>query len=119
MEKIKKIGKQFANDRPGERFINLHRTLHSGGHKVLVSIAGVVGGVVLMIGGLILGFIPGVPGVVLGVLGLALIAAQIPILAKWCDRWEPILRGVLKKCRAAISRNKNNPPIEEKPLELK
>lgn len=118
-KKIKDLSRQFASDPAGERFMNLHRRLHSGGHRPLFSVIGMLADVVLIVVGIFLALIPGVPGIVLGIPGVALIAAQIPLLAKWCDRWEIILRTFFKKQRqkhaAALKRKTASPLKDQNP----
>ena len=109
LNKIKGAWRQFADETAGERVMNLHIRLHSGGHGFLLSALGVFAGVVLIVAGIFLALIPGVPGIVLGVPGVALIAAQFPLLAKWCDRWEISLRTFLKN-----RKQKNATALERK-----
>lgn len=101
--RIKDDYRQFVKDQPGERFMNLHRRLHARRKGPAVNAAGIIAGVVLIAAGVLLALVPGVPGIVLGVLGVALIAAQFPVLARACDRSEIAARRFVKNRRSVSS----------------
>jgi hypothetical protein len=94
--RIKAGYRRFVKDESGQRFFNLHRRLHARHKRPAVILAGILAGVILIAGGVLLGLVPGVPGVVLVILGVGLIAAQFPVLAKACDRLETAARRLLR-----------------------
>ena len=74
-KKIKHAYHEFADEKPGQRFIKAHKRW-KGGDSPAVTIIVVTVGAVLIVVGFLLGLIPGVPGIVLGLLGIALIATR-------------------------------------------
>jgi hypothetical protein len=98
-KKIKSQFQQFRRDVPGERFKNLHSRQQRSGKKLPMTILGIALGIILIAGGILLGFVPGLPGIVLSVLGIGLIAAQFSWLANWCDISELALREFVAKIR--------------------
>jgi UPF0716 family protein affecting phage T7 exclusion len=100
-EKIKRAYQQFKEDAPGERFLNLYQRRQQQSKGPVATVLIVIVGLVLIVGGFLLGLIPGVPGIVLGVLGVALIATRFRRMAVWMDRAEVKLRKLWRKCRAA------------------
>lgn len=89
LSEVKEEWRHFRDDKPGERFCN-HRSRmqHKSKKHSAVSLAL---GVLLLVGGVILLFIPG-PGILLIVFGLALIAAHSKRLSELLDRAEPACR---------------------------
>jgi len=87
----------FRHDGPGERFTNHRERMQhrSRAHSVLA----VALGILLLVGGVILLFMPG-PGLLLLVFGLALIASHSRRLANLLDRAEPALRHAARKTRS-------------------
>jgi hypothetical protein len=88
--------RRFRAARPGERFMQLHSQMHRGGGGRLWFGISVLAGVLLILVGAALGFIPGVPGFLVALLGLGIIAAQVESVARWCDRSERALRRLGK-----------------------
>jgi len=80
-----------------------HRQHRPGRGKFATAFAVIIG-VVLIVGGLLLGLIPGVPGIVLGIIGIALLGAQFRFLAMQLDRLELWLRRWFKKPRRLTPR---------------
>ncbi len=107
VKKFKAAYRNFAHDRPGTRFLNLHLQWTRKAKGPVIRAVAVIIGLVLIVGGILLGLVPGVPGIVLGVLGLALIAAQFRWLAHWCDRVEMWLRGVFKRVRGFFKKRRH------------
>jgi hypothetical protein len=97
--KLKLGYRQFRDDDPGARFINLYRRWNEGGKGVLATIVALGLGLLLIIGGFVLAAVPGVPGIVLGVLGIAVIATRFPRLSMWLDWFELRCRKVWRKLR--------------------
>jgi len=98
-KKFKVACREFARDKPGSRFIHLHRQWSRKATGPWIRALASLGGAILIVAGILLGLIPGVPGIVLGVLGCALIAMQFRWMAEWCDRVEVWARGLFKKRR--------------------
>jgi hypothetical protein len=109
----------FAKDQPGSRFMNLATRIQGLGPRPLVWIIGVGAGVVLMLFGFFLGLIPGIPGFVLGLLGMALIAAQFPSLARMFDTLELSIRRGLRKLRGEKARSEAGDSEKLAPLAAK
>jgi hypothetical protein len=86
----------FKRDQPGHRFAHQHERLRENGMGVKIALA--VGGVLLLVAGIVLCFIPG-PGIPLLVFGLALLAGLSRSLARTLDRAEPVLRHQAKQLR--------------------
>ncbi|HEY4179145.1 MAG TPA: PGPGW domain-containing protein [Kofleriaceae bacterium] len=84
--KLQHQWREFKNDQPGKRFENQHDRMAKESRGLLV--AQTVIGALLLVGGIILLFIPG-PGLLLMVFGLALIAGISRSLARLLDRAEP------------------------------
>ena len=89
-KKMKHAYREFADEKPGQRFIKAHQRWKGGSPAVTIIVVAV--GVVLIVVGFLLGLIPGVPGIVLGLLGIALIATRFRKMAVWMD-WTEV------KCR--------------------
>jgi hypothetical protein len=85
---------RFKHDKPGERFEN-HRERMKHRSRAM-TVAGVGLGVALLLGGVVLLFMPG-PGLLLIVFGLALVASQSKPLAGVLDRIEPWVRRKVHK----------------------
>jgi len=84
--KLEHQWREFAHDKPGQRFENQHRRLKRGGRAVSVGMA--VVGALLVASGVVLLFVPG-PGLLVGVFGLALMVGISSRLARALDRLEP------------------------------
>ena len=95
-DKLKLDYRLLKRGPPGVRFLNIYHHQHAPGSGLRTVVAVVIS-VILMVGGLLLGLVPGVPGIVLGLIGVALLAAQFRVLAKCLDRLELRLRRLLKK----------------------
>lgn len=103
MWKRLKLGlRDFKSKAPGERFIKTYEHWQARGERSFITTAVVIAaGLILIVGGLLLGLIPGVPGIVLGVIGLALIATRSRRMAIWLDWTETKLRALFGKRRPA------------------
>ena len=75
---------------PGKRFEHHYRRNHQGGPRkpVLIGL-----GVLMIVGGFVLGFVPGIPGIVLAVLGAAMISNESLAVARAFDRMERWIRA--------------------------
>jgi len=82
--------RQFRHDRPGARFRNHHERMRH--HSRALVAARTAAGVVLLVVGLVLLFMPG-PGVVVIAFGLGVLAGRSKRLAGALDRAEPVVRG--------------------------
>ena len=102
-KKLKRSYRQFREDNPGERFLNAHERWreHSRGPLATIVVIGV--GALLIVGGLLLGLVPGVPGILLVLVGFALIAARFRRMAIWLDWSEVKTRRAWQKCRQAVA----------------
>jgi hypothetical protein len=100
--RLKETYLRFKQDPPGERFKNLYRRWHQEGRGPGGTVLAIVAAVVLFAGGFFLGFIPGLPGFVLGFLGIGILAAQIRPVARWCDRFELLVRRLIAKFRHRV-----------------
>ena len=87
----------FKQDEPGKRFVHQHERMQKEGRGLFVAMLAL--GIALLVGGVILLFIPG-PGLLLIVFGLALVAGVSETLAKLLDRAEPPLRRVAARAQA-------------------
>jgi hypothetical protein len=96
-KKLKHAYREFAEDKPGERFLNAHERWKDA--SLLARLGLVAAGFVLVVIGVLLGLVPGVPGIVLGVLGLALIATRFRRMSVWLDWSEIKLRKFWRRCR--------------------
>ncbi len=89
--------RRFRDDQPGRRFRHYRKRLHENGSRTL-RVAGLAVGIVLVLAGIAMCFLPG-PGAVTILLGLAMLGGESRRLAGWLDRLEPWLRR-----RAAAAR---------------
>jgi uncharacterized membrane protein HdeD (DUF308 family) len=91
LAEVKTEWKHFRHDAPGQRFRNHRERMKDkpGSH----SLVAIVIGVLLVVGGIVLLFIPG-PGSLLIVFGFALIASHSKKLSGMMDRTEPKLRRI-------------------------
>lgn len=103
-DKLKRGYRQFKQDDPGDRFLNAHEHWKEHSNGPVATILIVAAGAVLIVGGLLLGLIPGVPGIVLGLLGFALIATRFRRMAIWLDWSEVKLRSAWQKCRRVVAK---------------
>jgi hypothetical protein len=90
LDAMKQEWLRFKHDCPGERFENHRRRMTHAPewHRV----ARVVGGVLLVLLGIAMCFLPG-PGLLVILFGLALLAGISPWLARRMDHGEPRLRA--------------------------
>src|SRR5262245_27920484 len=96
LDEFRKSWKAFRSARAGPRFQKLYRERKTrGASRVVVTVVGIV----LLVGGVVLLFIPG-PGIPLSAFGAALLAQQSLWLAKLLDRLEPVLRRLARKGEA-------------------
>jgi hypothetical protein len=103
-KKLKHGYRQFADDEPGERFLNMHDRWNRRTKSPVVNVLAVIVGLILIAGGFFLGLVPGAPGIVLGLLGFALIAARFRRLAVWLDWAEVKCRKWGQKWRKRFAR---------------
>ena len=73
--KLEHQWREFAHDKPGQRFENQHRRLKRGGRAVSVGMA--VVGALLVASGVVLLFVPG-PGLLVGEIVSTMICAGCP-----------------------------------------
>jgi hypothetical protein len=102
-KKLKCGYQHFKKDEPGRRFVAAHDRWKEHSKGPVASVLIIAAGAVLIVGGLLLGLIPGVPGVVLGVIGFALIATRFRRMAQWLDWSEVKVRSGWQKCRRAVA----------------
>ncbi len=96
LEELKKSWRVFTKSRPGERFQRLYGARKEPRlYRILLTMVGVL----LLVGGVVLLFIPG-PGLLLIAFGAALIARESLWLAKRLDRLEPVLHKLGRKARS-------------------
>jgi len=103
-QKLKHGYREFAESKPGHRFIETYERWKDSTKDPLVGAALIATGILLILGGLFLALIPGVPGIVLGVLGFALIATRFRRMAIWFDWTELHLRQWFHKLRRRFRR---------------
>ncbi|CAN5894395.1 hypothetical protein BH11MYX3_BH11MYX3_40800 [soil metagenome] len=96
LSSMKRDWKAFKHDAPGTRFVAQNGRLQKRGTAAKVGLA--IAGTVLLLGGVVLLFIPG-PGLLVIVFGLALLAGLSSRLARTLDRAEPPLRQHAKQMR--------------------
>jgi len=101
--KLKRSYRQFQKDEPGERFLNTYERSREHSKGPLATILIIVAGAVLIVGGFLLGLIPGVPGIVLGLVGFALIATRSRRIAIGLDWTEVKVRSIGKRCRRVMA----------------
>jgi len=88
-----KLGyRQLREDEPGRRFVNAHERWREHTRSSAVTIVLLLAATLLIIGGLLLGLIPGVPGIIPALLGVVLVAARFRRVAIWMDKFEVWLR---------------------------
>jgi len=95
--------KQLRHGKPGTRFVDFYRARaerRSDGWP-LERILTVVLGVILLVGGLAIGWLPG-PGGFVAVIGAALLGAESRRIAKLLDRIEARLREVWRSLRRRL-----------------
>jgi hypothetical protein len=102
-KRLKRGYVQFKEDEPGERFVDAHDHWKEYSSGPVATVLIIVAGAVLMVGGLLLGLVPGVPGIVLGLLGFALIATRFRRIAIWLDWSEVRIRRAWQKCRRGVA----------------
>jgi hypothetical protein len=78
---------------PGRRFQEHHRRKHKGPIKALAIFAGML----LVVAGVLAGFVPGVPGFVLIMIGAAMLSSQSKAVARALDRAEVRVRAFLRR----------------------
>jgi hypothetical protein len=87
----------FRDDEPGQRFRHHHRRAHESKSKAK-TVARIVVGLVLCLGGIVLLFIPG-PGLLVILFGMALFAGESKWLATRLDRAEVWTRARWRRFR--------------------
>ena len=102
-DQLKRGYRELKNDEPGMRFVNAHDRWrsHTQGYVATILVVGI--GLLLILGGAFLGFVPGVPGVVLAALGFALIGTRFRRVAVWMDWIEAKIRKLWRRCRRSFA----------------
>jgi hypothetical protein len=95
LAQLRKSWRVFRGAPPGERFERLHESREAIGWK---SYLPTIVGVLLLLGGIVLLFIPG-PGLLLIAFGAGLVARQSLSLARMLDRLELQLRRLARNLR--------------------
>jgi hypothetical protein len=90
---------QFAEDAPGQRFVDAHQRWKGTSKNPITSFVIIAASLVLIAAGALLGLVPGVPGIVLGVVGLALMATRFRRVAIWLDWSETKCRNAWQRFR--------------------
>ena len=105
MGRLAKDWKTLKHGTPGRRFYDFHRARaqRRGDGWPLERVLTFGGGIVLLVGGLAIGWLPG-PGGFVGVIGAALIAAESLRVAKLLDRVELKLRAAWRFLRDRVLR---------------
>lgn len=100
-ERVEQQWHVFANDKPGERFANLHkhRQEHRQGSFSWGRILFIGAGLFLIIAGLFFMAVPG-PGLPVLVTGLGLLGSESLFLARWLDWTEQKLRPPVLKLKS-------------------
>jgi hypothetical protein len=88
----------FRHDSPGSRFANHYERMRKEGSRA-GAIARLGLGALLLVGGIVMLFIPG-PGLLVAVFGLGLFAGQSKTIANALDRVEPAARRGWKRAKA-------------------
>jgi len=90
----------LRNDCPGRRFRNSvdKRRGERGGRISVGRVFGFAVGLTLIVVGLGVGWLPG-PGGFLAIVGLAMIAIEIPIIADTLDRLELLCRRIIRSVK--------------------
>lgn len=102
---MKEEWRTFKHDAPGQRFEQHYKRSQ---HRSLVSRSiTLVIGIVLLVAGLALCFIPG-PGTPLIVFGLALVGARWRWLARQLDKAEVALRKKYRRAKAWLKRRRQH-----------
>jgi hypothetical protein len=106
IKKLKNMLHELAQDKPGERFINLYRRRQETmkNPSPWKSYAFLGAGVMLLILGILLSIPPGSPGFLLWIPALGMIAAQVKFVARFLDRLEAGSRKIYGKIRQKLSR---------------
>jgi hypothetical protein len=100
VSRAKEHWRLFRRAQPGTRFQRLHEArADSPASRVAATILGIL----LLVGGIVLLFIPG-PGLLLIAFGAGLLAQQSRWLAQRLDRLEPLLRRLAARGRASWRR---------------
>ena len=100
--KLKRRCVQVKKDEAGKRFLNAYERSRRHSKSSVANILLIISGAVLVIGGFLLGLVPGVPGIVLGVLGLGLIATRFRRMAIGLDWAELKMRRIWQRCRGTM-----------------
>lgn len=98
LQKWKKAISRFANDTPGERFINHHKRQQQNreNKKPWKTYFYIALGILLIIAGTILSIPPLMPGFIVTLAGLSLLASQLKSFSKGLDQGELLLRRAIK-----------------------
>lgn len=101
LDRLRANWERVEQGEPGSRFCAFYeyRRQSRGSGWPLSRILTVGGGVILLLGGLAIGWIPG-PGGFISVFGAALLATEWPPLARLLDRVEVLLRDLWRRVRS-------------------
>ncbi|MCO8122022.1 hypothetical protein NHH03_09760 [Stieleria sp. TO1_6] len=118
LQTVKDNYQTLREGKPGERFRGYvhQRRKRRGGNFTIGRVLNFGGGIALILTGLAIGWLPG-PGGFLAIIGLALIALELPFIADILDRTEVVIRKLLNsvkrfylaivvKCRRLTARSK-------------
>jgi hypothetical protein len=105
MGRLAKDWKTLRHGTPGRRFYDFHkaRAERRGEGWPLERVLTCAVGIILLLGGLAIGWLPG-PGGFIGVIGAALLGAESLRVAKLLDRAELKLRGAWRFLRHRVFR---------------
>jgi len=101
MGKLAAEWRAFRADAPGERFCHHYERSQLTSHASRIARALI--GIVLVVVGIVLLFIPG-PGLVVGAFGFALLSSQSRVVARVLDRAEPWMRHLVHRVRTRFRR---------------
>jgi hypothetical protein len=101
LAKLESQWKAFKHDEPGHRFEHQHERMKQQGRALLVGTTTL--GAILLVGGIVLLFIPG-PGPLVSIFGLALLAGVSGTLARMLDRAEPPVRRWARRAKQRWTR---------------
>jgi hypothetical protein len=106
INQLKNMLHELAQDKPGERFINLYRRRQEAlkDAKPWKWYAFIGAGAALLVIGILLSIAPGSPGFFLWIPALGMIAAQVKFVARFLDRLEAGSRNIFGKIKRKLSR---------------
>lgn len=85
--------RKFRDAEPGRRFQSLAEEQRKANHgrSGTARTLRIIGGVALIVIGLSIGWLPG-PGGFVAIIGLIMLLAELPLVARWIDRMELSIR---------------------------